>query len=292
MISVAESNVFSRKYSLNIHGRLLDLRTPKVMGILNATPDSFYSGTRVQKAHEIVAQAAKMIEEGAFIIDVGAASTRPGAAEVPAEMEKSRALLAITEIIKHFPEATISCDTYRSEVAIAAVGEGAVLINDISGGELDDKMFETIARLQVPYILMHMRGTPANMSTLNHYENIHLEIIHWLQQRLRRLAEMGVNDVIVDPGFGFAKSIRQNFEIINNLELYHSLDKPLMAGISRKSLIWKTLGITPDQALNGTSVLNSVALLKGVSLLRVHDVKEAVEAVKLIGEVTSHQSVL
>jgi dihydropteroate synthase len=287
MISAAESNVFSRKYSLKIHGRLLDLRIPKVMGILNVTPDSFYSGSRVQKVQEIVTQAGKMIEEGAFIIDVGAASTRPGAAEVPVEMEKSRALLAITEIVKHFPEAIISCDTYRSEVAIAAVGEGAVLVNDISGGELDDKMFETIARLQVPYVLMHMRGTPEKMSTLTHYENIHREIIYWLLQRLRRLTEMGVNDVIIDPGFGFAKSIRQNFEIINNLELYHSLDKPLMAGISRKSMIWKTLGITPDQALNGTSVLNSVALLKGVSLLRVHDVKEAVEAIKLIGEVTS-----
>ena len=252
------------------------------MGILNATPDSFFSGSRLFTDEEVLRQAARMMEDGADILDVGGISTRPGAADIPVSEEQSRVIGAISTIKKHFPDAIISCDTYRSEVASAAVEEGASIINDVTGGEGDKKMFEVVSRLGVPYVLMHMRGTPETMTSLNQYENLLLEIITWLQQKLRELTEYGVKDVIVDPGFGFAKSPSQNFELLKNLELLDVLDRPVLVGLSRKSMIWKTLGVTPEGALNGTTVLHSIALMKGASIIRAHDVREAVETVKLL----------
>jgi dihydropteroate synthase len=281
MRSAAESNVFSRNYSLNINGRLLDLRTPKVMGVLNITPDSFYGRSRFQSEEKIIEEAGKMLEAGADILDVGGHSTRPGAADVPESEETSRVVMAVKAIIRHFPQAIISCDSFKSGVAAAAVSEGALLINDVSAGTLDEKMAETVARLKVPYIAMHMRGTPATMNQQTDYENLHFEIISWLQNRVTKLMELGIKDIVVDPGFGFAKSIEQNFRLMKRLELFHYLDRPLLIGISRKSMIWKTLGIAAEQALNGTSVLNTIALMKGAAILRVHDVPEAVQAVKL-----------
>jgi dihydropteroate synthase len=282
MKSAAESNVFSRNYSLNIRGRLMDLRIPKVMGILNITEDSFYAGSRVGSDEEVLRQAARMLGEGADILDVGGMSTRPGAGEISEADEISRVRRAVSAIKKQFPDAVISCDTYRSEVARVAVGEGASIINDVTGGEGDKKMFGVVSQLHVPYILMHMRGTPETMATLNQYENLTLEIIYWLQEKLRQLMEYGAKDVIVDPGFGFAKSPLQGFELLKQLEMFQILERPVLVGISRKSMIWKTLGITPEDALNGTTVLHSIALMKGASVLRVHDVREAVEAIKLM----------
>jgi dihydropteroate synthase len=282
MKSAAESKVFSRNYSLNIRGRLLDLKTPKVMGILNLTPDSFYAGSRFRKEKEILNAAEKMIHDGAAILDLGGSSTRPGAQPISVKDEMDRVLPAIQSIGRNFPEIVISCDTYQSEVAVAAVGEGASMINDVSGGELDKKMFKVVSQLGVPYVLMHMRGTPQTMAALNNYENLNLEIILSLQQRVKQLEAYGVKDIVVDPGFGFSKSPGQGFDLLNNLELMHRLDRPLLVGISRKSMVWKTLGIDAERALNGTTVLNSIALMKGTSILRVHDVREAVEAVKLI----------
>jgi dihydropteroate synthase len=282
MKSAAESNFFSRNYSLNIHGRLLDLRVPAVMGVINVTPDSFFEGSRVVDEQGIVDRADKMLTDGATILDVGAYSTRPGAGDVPEEEEIRRAVMAVKLISKKFPEAIISIDTFRHEVARAAVAEGASMINDVSGGELDPEMFHTVGELAVPYVLMHMRGTPQTMTALNEYDDLKKDVIYWLQGRLARLRDLDVKDVIIDPGFGFAKGPAQNFEMLGSLELFHALERPLLVGVSRKSMIWKTLATTADEALNGTTVLNTVALLKGASILRVHDVKEAVEAVKLI----------
>jgi dihydropteroate synthase len=281
MSSAAESNAFSRNYSLNINGRLLDLSTPKVMGILNITPDSFYAGSRYRDETEIIESAQKMIESGAAILDVGGYSTRPGAADISQEEERARVVKAIQAVRENVPGAIISCDTFRSSVAQAAIDAGAEIINDVSGGTLDQNMFQTVAKLKVPYIVMHMRGTPETMHTMTHYENLPLEVISSLRDRVTQLAAAGIKDIIVDPGFGFAKNAVQNFQLLKHLELFQILERPLLAGLSRKSLIWRTLAITPDQALNGTSVLNTIALMKGVSILRVHDVAEAVQAVKL-----------
>jgi dihydropteroate synthase len=281
MKSAAESNVFSRNYTVNIRGRLLDLSTPAVMGILNITPDSFFEGSRVQTTKEVVSRAAKMLEAGASIIDVGGHSTRPGAEQVPLHEEKSRVLMAISVIIKHFPNAIISCDTFNSETARAAVSEGASIINDVSGGELDKGMFTTVAQLGVPYILMHMRGNPQTMVHQTDYDNIQLEIITWLQRKVRQLHDAGVRDIIVDPGFGFSKTVEQNFQLLRRLDLFRVMGMPLLVGLSRKSMVWRTLGIEAGEALNGTTVLNTIALLNGASIIRVHDVREAVEAVKL-----------
>jgi dihydropteroate synthase len=281
MKSAAESNVFSRNYTLNIRGRLLDLSTPAVMGILNITPDSFFEGSRVQTDKEILAKASRMLEEGVSILDIGGHSTRPGASQVSVEVEKSRVLMAIRSVIKHFPEAIISCDTFNSEIAQAAVSEGASIINDVSGGELDKEMFATVARLGVPYVLMHMRGNPQTMVHQTDYNNIHLEVITWLQRKMHHLREAGVKDIIVDPGFGFSKTVEQNFQLLRRLDLFRVLGLPVLVGLSRKSMVWRTLGIEAGEALNGTTVLNSVALLNGASILRVHDVRQAIEAVKL-----------
>jgi dihydropteroate synthase len=282
MKSKAESNYFLPKYTLNINGRLLDFSTPKIMGILNVTPDSFYDGNFYRSDSEISNQVDKMIGEGADIIDVGGYSTRPGAKEVTLEDERSRTITAIRMIKKKHPSAIISIDTFRGPVAKAAIAEGASMINDVSGGELDPSMISTVLEAKVPYVVMHMRGTPQTMTSQTDYSNVILEVIANLREKVFMLERAGHRDVIVDPGFGFAKNISQNFMLLNRLELFKLLGRPVMVGISRKSMIWKTLKITAEQALNGTSVLNTVAVLKGASILRVHDVRQALEAVELV----------
>lgn len=276
-----QNKVFSSK-TLNIRGRLIQLDTPKVMGILNVTPDSFYDGGNFNTEKAILGQVEKMLSEGADFIDVGGYSSRPGAIDIKLEEEISRVVPVVKAINNSFPNCHISVDTFRAEVAKRAIDVGAVMVNDISGGSLDDGMFEIIAKNHVPYILMHMRGTPQSMSSQVEYDNILKDIIHYFQLKIDQLRKKGIIDVILDPGIGFAKTIDQNFEVLKHLDHFQILELPTLVGVSRKSLIWKTLKTTPENALNGTTVLNTVALLKGASILRVHDVKEAVEAVKLI----------
>lgn len=268
---------------INAGGKLLDLSTPKVMGILNITPDSFYKESRVTEEKEILESARKMVEEGADILDIGGYSSRPGAADVPAEEEESRVLNAIRIIRREFPDAILSIDTFRSEIAYEAVADlGVHIINDISGGEADPEMFGMVTALNVPYIMMHMKGTPATMQDDPVYEDVVADILTWFSQRIVRLQVNGVKDIIIDPGFGFGKTIKHSFELLRRLGDFSVAGLPIMVGLSRKSLIWKTLSITPDEALNGTSVLNALALMNGADILRVHDVREAVQAVKLI----------
>jgi dihydropteroate synthase len=267
--------------TLNIKGKLVDLGTPVVMGILNITPDSFFEGSRFNTELEILTQTEKMLSEGATFIDVGGYSSRPGAEDISVDEECSRVSKAISAICKEFPQTIISIDTFRSEVARQAVQEGAAIINDISAGELDRKMFETVAALNVPYIAMHMRGNPQTMKELTSYTNLVKEVMAYFIDKISHLKALGVNDIIIDPGFGFAKTIDQNFELLTHLDYLKNLERPILAGLSRKSMIWKTLGITAEGALNGTTALNMTALLKGASILRVHDVKEAVEVIKL-----------
>lgn len=282
MKSLAESKIFYTNQTLNIRGRLVNLSTPVIMGILNVTPDSFYDGGKYNSDLAIVTQAEKMIEEGATFLDVGGYSSRPGAEEISVEEESKRVLTAIRTIVKKFPEVILSIDTFRSQVAYAAIQEGAAMVNDISGGEHDRAMFEMVANLQVPYILMHMRGNPETMNQFATYENLLKDITNYFHQKIHQLQAYGVKDIIIDPGFGFAKTTQQNFELLNVLEYFKIVNKPLLVGLSRKSTIWKTLATTADQALNGTTCLNTIALLKGANILRVHDVKEAMETVKLI----------
>ncbi len=269
------------KKTLNCRGRLVDLTLPAVMGILNVTPDSFYGGSRVA-TEKAVETARKMLADGATFLDVGGYSTRPGAVDVSPAEEADRVLPAIEAILHAFPDALISVDTFRASVARQAVGAGACLINDVSGGTLDPAMFATVASLPgVPYVLMHLRGTPQTMQSLATYENVVTEVIDELAVRLGELRALGVQDIILDPGFGFAKTVAQNFNLLSNLGAFGLFEEPLLVGLSRKATVWKTLGITADEALNGTTVLNTAALLQGASLLRVHDVREAVDAVKL-----------
>ncbi|WP_017732032.1 dihydropteroate synthase [Nafulsella turpanensis] len=277
----AKDTGFSIKKTLNLAGNLLDLSQPRVMGILNITPDSFYENSRKQSEKSILLQTEKMLQEGADIIDIGAYSSRPGAADISAEEEWSRLQPAIRSILQYFPETYLSVDTFRAGVAEKAVAEGACMVNDISGGELDPAMFKTIARLQVPYILMHMRGAPQNMKELNGYDDLLHEIYDYFALKLNKLSALGVNDIVIDPGFGFAKNIAQNYELLQNMGYFSALEVPVLVGISRKSMIYKKLNISPAEALNGTTVLHTISLMQGASLLRVHDVKEAVEAVKL-----------
>jgi dihydropteroate synthase len=268
---------------INIRGKLLDLGVPKVMGIINITPDSFYEGSRVNNEEDIIRLAAKMIGEGADILDVGGYSSRPYADDVAPEEEKKRVLGAIDVISMNFPGAVISIDTFRSDIAYEAITRcGAHIINDISGGEADNKMFSLIKELNVPYIMMHMKGTPGTMQQNPVYEDIVSDILIWFGSRIVDLQSAGVKDIILDPGIGFGKTINHNFEILRRLGDFAITGLPLLVGVSRKSMICKTLGITPDEALNGTSVLNTVALMGGADILRVHDVKEAKEAVKLV----------
>ena len=269
------------KKTLNCRGRLVDLTVPAVMGILNVTPDSFFTGSRVA-AEKAVETAQKMLSDGATFLDVGGYSTRPGAAEITPIEEANRVLPVIKAIVDNFPDALISIDTFRASVARQAIDAGASLINDVSGGTLDPAMFATVASQPgVPYVLMHLRGTPQTMQSLATYGNVVTEVIDELAPKVAALRALGVHDIILDPGFGFAKTPAQNFNLLSHLDAFAVFDEPILVGISRKTTIWKTLSITADEALNGTTVLNTAALLKGAAVLRVHDVREAVEAVKL-----------
>lgn len=271
---------------INTGGRLLDLRVPRVMGILNVTPDSFYKGSRYFSDSAVIDAALKMTDEGADIIDIGGYSSRPGAEEISQEDEETRVLRAIKLVKKEVPDCVISVDTFRAAIARKAVEDcGAMMINDISGGELDAGMFSVVEKLNVPYILMHMRGTPATMQTLTDYDDIVADVLKWFGTRIYDLHARGVKDIIIDPGFGFSKTIEQNFEMLRRLGEFSVAGLPLLAGLSRKTTVWKTLGISADEALNGTTVLNSIALLNGADILRVHDVREAVQAVKLVGKI-------
>jgi len=272
--------------TLNCRGNLLDLSIPKVMGIINVTPDSFYDGGKTFSETAILKQTEKMLSEGATFLDIGGYSSRPGADEISEDEEIRRVLGAIEAILKKFPESLISVDTFRSNVAKKAVETGAAMVNDVSGGALDAEMYKTVANLKVPYILMHMRGTPKTMTKLTDYKNVTVEVIKDLSEKIALARAEGINDIIADSGFGFAKTSAQSFELLNNLELFQNLGVPNLVGVSRKSFIYKTLETSAENALNGTTALNTIALLKGASILRVHDVKEAVECVKLWCNVT------
>ena len=281
---VAQSKLFSPNKTLLIAGKVIDLTIPKVMGILNVTPDSFYDGGRYTDENTFLLHAEKMIAEGADFIDVGGYSTRPGAIEISEKEELDRVIPVVKVLLKEFPSAIISVDTFRSAIAKAAIESWASLINDISASELDAAMIETVAALQVPYVAMHMRGTPQTMTQFTTYENLLKEVLEYFHRKLYQLKTAGIKDVIIDPGFGFAKTVDQNFELLNNLERLQILEKPLLVGLSRKSMIWRTLKTNSEAALNGTTTLNTLALLKGASILRVHDVKEAKEVIELMGQ--------
>lgn len=268
-------------YSLNCKGKLLVIDRPIVMGIINITPDSFYAGSRQMVEYDILKQAEKMLSEGASILDIGGQSTRPGSEQLTADEEMKRVIPAIEKLVEAFPEAIISIDTFFAEVAKAAIYAGASIVNDISAGNMDDKMLETVAALNVPYIAMHMKGTPQTMQENATYENLIQEVIDYFIGKIEACRLAGIHDVIIDPGFGFAKTISQNFCLLREMDLLKMLHKPILAGISRKSTIYKTLGISAEEALNGTTVLNTLALQNGANILRVHDVKEAVEAIIL-----------
>jgi dihydropteroate synthase len=273
--------------TINCNGILVDLSTPKVMGILNVTPNSFFDGGKYKNENEILSQVEKMVTEGATFIDLGAYSSKPSAEFVSEQEEISRIVPAINLILKHFPETMLSIDTFRSEVAKASIENGAAIINDISAGHLDDEMLAVIAKYNVPYIMMHMRGTPQTMQTLTVYDDIVKEMLLYFSERIAKARSFGINDLIIDPGFGFAKKIEQNYEVFQKMELFNMLDLPLLVGISRKSMIYKTLNTSIEEALNGTTVLNTLALTKGAKILRVHDVKEAMECVILFNKINS-----
>lgn len=271
------------QYSLNINGRLLDLSEPQVMGILNVTPDSFYSGSRKQTEDEIEARVRQIIGEGASIIDIGAYSSRPNADDVSPSEEMERLRKGLSVIQRVAPNAIVSVDTFRADVAKMCVEEyGVGIVNDISGGMLDKDMFATVAKLGIPYILMHMQGTPQNMQQNPHYDDVVKEVFMYFAEKVQRLRDLGVKDIILDPGYGFGKTVEHNYELMNHQEELLDFGLPLLVGISRKSMIYKALGITADEALNGTSVLNTISLLKGANILRVHDVATCVEVVNLI----------
>ena len=269
--------------TINCAGKLIDLSIPKIMGILNITPDSFYDGGRYNSDKKILDHVEKMIIDGAIFIDIGAYSSRPGGVDIDENEELKRIIPAIELVNKKFPEIIISIDTFRSKVAEACLNSGASIINDISASQLDEKMMETIAKYNVPYIIMHMKGNPQNMMDKTNYDDMLQEMIKYFSKKINQAMSYKINDIIIDPGFGFAKNIKQNYDLLNHLDLLKILDKPIMVGISRKSMIYKSLDSTPEEALNGTTVLNTVALIKGASILRVHDVKEANECIKLIG---------
>lgn len=272
--------------NINARGKLMDLSRPRVMGIINITDNSFYSGSRYTVDDEIISAAAGMLEDGADILDIGGCSTRPGSEEVPEAVEIERVCRATDLILKRFPEAVISVDTWRATVAEAAVtGSGAAIINDISGGMLDDGMFPLVMKLNVPYILMHMQGTPGTMQLDPHYDDVVADILSWFAKRMAPLRDAGVKDIILDPGFGFGKNQAHNFEMLRRFSEFRMAGMPLLAGLSRKSIIWKTLDITPELALNGTSALNMAALINGASILRVHDVHAARQVVILFEKI-------
>ncbi len=268
--------------TINCNHKLIDISSPKVMGILNITPDSFFDGGSYKNESDILQKVEKMLSEGATFIDVGAYSSRPGATHISEEEELQRIIPIIKLLVKHFPEIIISVDTFRSNVAKKTVEAGAAMINDISGGKMDENMFKTVADLQVPYIIMHMLGTPQNMQKNPTYEDVTKEVISFFAEQLFKLHQLKVNDVLIDVGFGFGKTIEHNYELLKNLSLFKNLDAPILVGISRKSMLYKPLEITPQLALNATTSANTIALLNGANILRVHDVKEAMEAIKIV----------
>ncbi len=268
---------------INCKGKLIDLSKPKVMGILNLTPDSFYDGGRYKDMEAAIDQVRTMLDDGATFIDVGAYSSRPGAVNISVEEEELRLIPVIEQLVTSFPEIIISVDTFRASVARKAIAAGAAMINDISAGQLDDEMMPTVGELGVPYIMMHMRGTPQTMKELAVYDDVSKEVLHYFSKRVALARAHKINDVIVDPGFGFAKTSSQSFELLNKLAIFKQLGLPILAGVSRKSMIYKTLETSPDKALNGTTVLNTIAINKGAHILRVHDVKEAMQVVTLCG---------
>ena len=278
---MAKDTFFQKKVTLNAGGKLIDLSRPKVMGIINLTPDSFYAGSRKQGIDAALQQAEKMLNEGADFLDLGAYSSRPGADDISVQEETDRLLPVVEAIVNSFPEAILSIDTFRAPVAEAAINAGAHIINDISGGQLDENMFTTVARLQVPYILMHMKGTPKTMNQLAVYDDVFAEVYDYFADKYYQLKRLGVHDVIIDPGFGFAKKPEHGYALMNRLQDFETLGLPILAGISRKKMIYGLLNVTAAEALNGTTALNTIALTKGANILRVHDVKEATEAVKI-----------
>lgn len=270
---------------INCKGQLIDLSVPKVMGILNVTPNSFFDGGKYKNEGEIISQVEKMLSEGATFIDIGAYSSKPSAEFVTEQEEIDRIVPAVELILKHFPETLLSIDTFRAAVAKASIESGAAIINDIAAGELDNKMFDVIADYNVPYIMMHMRGNPQTMQSMTQYEDIVKEMLFYFSEKVKKARSLGINDLILDPGFGFAKTTDQNYEVLQKMELFNLLELPILAGVSRKSMIYKTLGNTAQEALNGTTVINTIALTKGAKILRVHDVKEAVECVTLMNKI-------
>lgn len=279
-------------YTINTNGKLMDLSTPQVMGILNITPDSFYAGSRVEDEAEITRRVTQIISEGADMIDVGAYSSRPGADDVTPEEEMKRLRKGLGIVRKLYPEAVVSVDTFRADVAQMCVEEFDVqIINDISGGMLDANMFATVARLGVPYILMHMKGTPQTMQDQPHYNNVVREVMLYFAEKVQQLRDLGAKDIILDPGFGFAKTLDHNYQLMEHLEDFRLLELPILVGVSRKSMIYRLLDSTPQEALNGTTVLNTVALMKGANILRVHDVKECVEAVRITETMRNHHAI-
>lgn len=275
---------------LNVNGQLLDLSIPQVMGILNVTPDSFYTGSRMQTETDISRRARQIVDEGASIIDIGAYSSRPNAEHISQEEEMNRLRLGLEILSREHPDVVISVDTFRADVAEWCVKEyGVAIINDIAAGEMDSNMFKTVARLGIPYIMMHMQGTPQSMQAQPHYDNLLKEIFMYFAQKVQQLRDLGVKDIILDPGFGFGKTLEHNYELMAHLEEFDIFELPLLVGVSRKSMIYHMIGGTPHDALNGTTVLNTVALMKGANILRVHDVREAVEAVRIINGIDRYK---
>ena len=270
--------------TINLRGKLMNFSVPKIMGILNITPDSFYDGGRYNSKDKIEKQIEKMIISGADIVDVGGYSSRPGAKDISIEDELNRVIPVIEIIKQKFPETIVSIDTFRSKVASEAIISGADIVNDISGGNLDSGMFETVSKHKVPYILMHMRGNPVNMMSKTNYENVTKDLCKYFSERIDKAKSCGINDIIIDPGFGFSKTTQQNYELLNNLEFFKEFQKPIVVGVSRKSMVYKTLNTTADKALNGSSVLHTVSLMKGANILRTHDVKEALECIKIVSQ--------
>ena len=271
---------------INCKGRLIDLDRPRIMGILNITPDSFYDGGKYKTIADLLRQVEKMIREGATFLDMGAYSSRPKAAHITEEDELHRLMPALESVLREFPEAMISIDTFRSAVAKKAIEAGACMINDISGGAMDDHMFQTVAELQVPYVIMHMVGTPKTMQQNTLYKNLTTDVIRYFSEKIFELRKLGVNDILIDPGFGFSKTLDQNYELLNNLDLLVSLELPILAGLSRKSMLYRLLNSSPENALNATTAANMIAMIKGARIIRVHDVKEGIEAIRIFEKAT------
>jgi dihydropteroate synthase len=286
LITQSAGKFLKRKNTINVGGELIDFSSPTVMGIVNVTPDSFYDGGKMEDEKVLLVAVEKMINDGARILDIGAVSSRPGAQPVSTKVELGRLLPAVQAIRNSFPKIPISIDTFRSWVAVRVIDEiGPIIVNDISGGSLDSKMFETIGKMRVPYILSHIQGTPKEMQENPQYDDIIKDISGYLSERVKRLTKFGVLDIIIDPGFGFGKTVEHNYELLNRLDSFKVFQLPVMVGVSRKSMIWKTLGNSPEEALNGTTVANTLALMGGADILRVHDVKEAVETVTIFSEI-------